>query len=93
MESIGKAIARVRKPEKAKPTTGGINSERAEVVAQVVSLMREPNDQKRFRYWLGRTKKLPPNEIYQLVRLAKDGRNPAALFNHLLKNYGKKEQA
>ena len=44
----------------------------------------------RMKYWLGRTRKIQPPEIYNMMRQAKDGKNPQALFNYLLKNYGKK---
>jgi hypothetical protein len=44
----------------------------------------------RIKYWLGRTKKLEPKAIYGLMSQAKEGKNRAALFNYLLKNYGKK---
>lgn len=70
----------------------GPNSERADQVDQLMSFMGEnPKDSKRFKYWLGRTRKLHPQEIYRLMREAKDGRNPRALFNYLLKNYGNKK--
>ena len=62
---------------------GGVNSERADVIAQLIVFMGEKND--RFKYWLGRTRKLTPSRIYQLIRSAKDGNNPPALFNYLLK--------
>lgn len=46
---------------------------------------------KRIKYWLGRTRKLPASEIYRLMRMAREGKNPQALFNYLLKNYGKEK--
>jgi len=44
----------------------------------------------RMKYWLGRTKKLSTNEIYALMQKAKNGANKQALFNYLLKTYGRK---
>lgn len=38
------------------------------------------------KYWLGRTKHLEPADIYDMISKAKKGRNPQALFNHLLKS-------
>jgi len=40
---------------------------------------------KRIKYWLGRTRKVPADEIYNMMRKAKDGKQPQALFNWLLK--------
>lgn len=45
----------------------------------------EARIKRRFKYWLGRTRRLTPPEIYRLVRAAKDGAKPPALFNFLLK--------
>jgi len=47
---------------------------------------------KRIKYWLGRTRKIPADGIYRLMRQAREGKNPQALFNYLLKNYGKEKQ-
>lgn len=44
---------------------------------------------KRIKYWLGRTRNIPANKIGDLMKQAKNGKRPRALFNHLLKNYGK----
>ena len=46
---------------------------------------------KRIKYWLGRTRKIPAGEIYALMKQAKEGKNPQALFNWLIKNYGKEK--
>jgi hypothetical protein len=93
MQRIGKMFEDGLKKTFDQATTkpkkrGGVNSERADLVEQLCVLMRE-DPKARMKYWLGRTRKLPPAEIYRLMRAAKDGKNPAALFNHLLKNYGK----
>jgi hypothetical protein len=40
---------------------------------------------RRTKYWLGRTRHLTPSAIYGLIRKARDGNKPPALFNHLLK--------
>jgi len=45
--------------------------------------------QQRTGYWLGRTRKLTPDEIIEMMNRAKDGKNRAALFNYFLKNHGK----
>jgi hypothetical protein len=60
------------------------NSPRAEQVQAILDLMGE--DTARFKYWLGRTKHLSPDAIYRMLRQARDGDNPQALFNWLLRN-------
>ncbi len=45
----------------------------------------------RIKYWLGRTKKLDPKEIYGLMSQAREGKNKQALFNYLLKNHGSRK--
>lgn len=40
---------------------------------------------KRFKYWLGRTRKLTTGQIWRLMASAKEGRNKGALFEHLMK--------
>ena len=40
---------------------------------------------KRLKYWFGRTRHLSPGDIHGIIRKAKDGKNPGALFNYLLK--------
>ena len=58
--------------------------ERAEVILQLIRLMDE--DKTRIKYWLGRTREYTPGDIHGLIKQAKEGRNPPALFNWLLKN-------
>jgi hypothetical protein len=41
---------------------------------------------RRFKYWLGRTRRLAPGAIFGLIKRAREGKNPPALFNWLLKN-------
>ena len=66
----------------------GANHERAEMIEQLVVFMGESvSDSSRFKYWLGRTRKLKPQEIYALMRKAREGKNPQALFNWLLKKH------
>lgn len=74
-------------------TRGGINSAKADAVERLMQeVMREdPKDTKRFKYWLGRTRKLTPSGLHQMIGSAKEGRKPAALFNHLLKHHGKEK--
>jgi hypothetical protein len=45
----------------------------------------------RMKYWLGRTRNLFPGDIYKLMRQAKEGKNPPALFNYLLKRHNEKK--
>ena len=73
------------------------NSELAEVIEALMVFMGEPAKPavaagasktpygRRFGYWLGKTRRLTPAQIYQLMRRAQDGKNPASLFNFLLK--------
>lgn len=81
MEKI-QCTLRFERPQKK---AGGANSQRAEVVGQLMRFMNEPEDSKRFKYWLGRTRKLSASDIYIMMRKANDGKNPPALFNWLLK--------
>lgn len=61
-----------------------IRSEREEQILAILDLMSE--DTKRFRYWLGRTKHLSPNQIYLMLKQAKQGKEtPHILFQWLLK--------
>lgn len=112
MQRIGELLGTTRQIEPEKKKRGGINSERADMVGQLIHFMGEdvPTDEEkklqratpgagkaakdkrlnmRMKYWLGRTRKLEPGQIYALMRKAKEGRNSAALFNWLLKNHGK----
>lgn len=69
------------------------NSERADTIEQLMEFMGEQSRtdySRRFRYWLGRTRKCRPADIHTMMGQAKHGRNPHALFNYLLKKYGKK---
>lgn len=89
--------------QKGTRRAAGPNSERAEKIAELMQLMREDGIQsgesevaykkrvsRRFKYWLGRTNHLTPQRIYMLMRSAREGKNPPALLNWLLKNkYGK----
>lgn len=61
----------------------GASHERAEMIEQLCTFMGEDN--KRFKYWIGRTKKLSPAQIYELMQKAKNGKNPKALFQWFLK--------
>lgn len=95
MENIASLLnARIRKP------TTAANSERAEVIGHVMMFMGEDKKNvsegegglafiarknKRFKYWLGRTRRLSPGQIFGLMKRAGEGKNPQALFNWLLK--------
>lgn len=80
MQKIGDLVKAPEKP--AIPKNGGVNSPFNNAVDHVVQFMGEP---KKFAYWCGRLRKLPPQEIFGLISRAKEGRNPKALFNFLLK--------
>ena len=86
-DQLGKNFERPA-PEKKR---GGVNSQRADTIEQLMAFMGEdPKDSKRFRYWLGRTRKIESGEIHRLMATAKaEGKKPRALFEYLLKNYGK----
>lgn len=118
METIGDALGKYlgeklgTQPKEKK--RGGINSERADLVYQLLVFMGEdktldeeraieakaPGEGRkakakrintRMKYWLGRTRKVQPGDLYAMMKAAKEGKNPQALFNHLLKTkYGKK---
>lgn len=70
-----------------KPTTDA-NSERADVIGQLMAFMGEDiHNGRRFKYWLGRTKRLSPGEIFGLMKRSREeGKKPRALFNWLLKS-------
>lgn len=59
------------------------NSARAEITEQVCTFM--DGDNKRFKYWLGRTKEYTPSALYDIMKKAKEGKNPQALFNWNIK--------
>lgn len=92
IKSIGEHL-QTRQLGIAKKTRGGINSAKADAVERLMrEIMHEdPKDTTRFKYWLGRTRKLTSGQIHALIGSAKEGRKPAALFNYLLKNHGKKK--
>lgn len=82
---IGELLQKYERPTQEKK--GGVTSERAEQIEKLMIMIREnPKDGKRFAYWLGRTKRFSTHEIYVLCERAKNGRNPGALLNHLIKN-------
>ena len=91
MEEIGKILGKRSPTAPVAKTRGGINSAKADAVERLMrEVMHEnPNDSTRFKYWLGRTRKLKPHALHAMIGSAKEGRKPGALFNHLLKNYGK----
>lgn len=82
----------------------GPNSERAEAIVYLLTFMGEDREQAgeteeetkkriyaRIKYWLGRTRKYTPGEIRGLIKQAKEGRNPPALFNWILKKNNEKK--
>lgn len=68
-----------------KPKRSGVNSLFNDAVDRALDTMGE--DKKRFAYWCGRLRGINPQLISLMAAKAKDGRNPAALFNWLLKEY------
>lgn len=77
MEQIGIHLRTFRRP---------VNSKRAYCIEQLMIFMGEnPTDSKRFGYWCGRTKKISPNRVLEMMSESKSGRNPKALFCWLLK--------
>lgn len=66
---------------------GGINSPFNDAVSRVCDLMKD----KRFGYWCGRLRGLTGYEVDAMLSVSRrDGKNPAAYFNFLLKK--KREQ-
>ena len=84
VKSIGSMIGKLQYPEKK--TKGGINSQRSYAVEQLMIFMREdPKNNTRFKYWLGRTRKITPARIFENMSRSKGSKNPQALFNWFLK--------
>lgn len=98
MQLISNIIGKIQEELKAKGNIGGPKSQRAETILRLISFMGEdrpkPGEDEdqtkkriyaRIKYWLGRTRKYTPGEIDGKMKQAKDGKNPPALFNWLLK--------
>ncbi len=66
---------------KVSPPKLKIVHERQAIVQDVCDLM---NDQ-RWTYWNGRTRRLSPAAIRDLIKEAQTGKNPQSFFNWLLK--------
>ena len=64
-------------------SVGGVNSYRADVVDTLCHFM--DGDTHRFKYWLGRTRKLYPALIYRLIAESREAKNPPAFFEWRLK--------
>lgn len=62
--------------------SNGPKHERAAVVAELYDFMGKYGT---FKYWLGRTRRLSPSAIRDMIHDAEKGTNPQALFNWLLK--------
>ena len=105
MQQISNILAKAREDLETKGKLSGPNSERADVVVRLISFMgedrpapAESEDQTkariylRIKYWLGRTRKYTPGEVDGLMKQAKDGKNPPALFNWLLKKENEKRK-
>lgn len=64
-----------------------LNSKRAYAIEQLMFFMGEnPTDSKRFGYWCGRTKKIEPEKLFEMMSESKEGNNPQALFQWKLKH-------
>ncbi len=68
-----------------------IDNQRQEAIHSVMDFMGEPYKEnnkiskERYKYWNGRLKKYSPVDIHGLIKEAKVGKNPPALFNWLIK--------
>jgi len=68
-----------------------IDNQRQEAIHNVMELMGEEyktdttESKKRYKYWNGRLRKYSPIQIHGLIKDSKEGKNPPALFNWLLK--------
>ena len=95
MKSIAQMV--VDKPLKPKKKERAPGSAKAEQIENLMVFMGEPpkppqakNASKtaygnRFKYWLGRTRHLEPDQIYRMIERAKKfTKNPKALFNKML---------
>lgn len=47
---------------------------------------------RRFKYWLGRTRHLTPAQLFRIMKQAKAGKNPQGLFEYLLKGSKPKKE-
>lgn len=65
------------------PKKGAPTSEWAAAIEEVLMFLKE--DKARFPYWCGRLRHMEPNDILDLIKAAKQGKNPPALFQWLLK--------
>lgn len=63
----------------------GVNSPFNDAVDRALDTIGE--DKKRFAYWCGRMKGIPPQMISHFAARAKDGDRPAALLSWLIKEY------
>jgi len=68
-------------PDIEKYTGGKIVHARQEAVQAVMDFMQD----QRYPYWNGRLKKYSPVQIHGFIKEASKGKNPQALFNHLIK--------
>lgn len=106
MQNIKDILAAAKESLATKGKISGPNSERVEVIVNLVSFMGEDRPHPgetaeqtktrvytRIKYWLGRTRKYTPAEIYGLIKQAKDGHTPPKLFNWLLKKENEKRKA
>jgi hypothetical protein len=68
-----------------KPKRSGVNSPFNDAVDRALDTIGE--DKKRFAYWYGRLRGINPQVISLMAAKAKDGRNPIALFQWLIKEH------
>ena len=91
IQSIGCVLNKIE----IKNKRGGVNSRRSYMVEQLMIFMKEdPKNSLRFRYWLGRTRKLEVEKVFKLISNSKQvNKNPQALFNKLLKQENEKAKS
>lgn len=68
---------------KPKKQIGGVNSPFNDAVDRALDTIGE--DKKHFPFWCGRLKGINPQYISHMASKAQHGRNPIALFSHLVK--------
>ena len=91
-ENLNRPIVSIGDQIKKMKDRKGPNSQRAYAIECLMIFMGEKpeNNTKRFKYWLGRTRKLEPEMIFTLMSLSKGGNPRVRLFNYLLKRENEK---
>lgn len=84
------AADHLRLPPRPKKTTGGVNSPFNDAVDRALDTIGE--DKKHFAYWCGRLRGIHPDFVSHMAAKAKDGKNPIALFQWLIKEHRKQQK-